>query len=129
MDQLLSEATQFFDEFVHAFATFEGSSVARLFSHPYLAVDEQGNQRVFSGPEDTGKYFQGHLDRYKSDGSERCSYELLEVMALGLHGALVSVTWRLENAAGRKTSSWRESYCVSRKDGQLKAYASIDHAA
>lgn len=129
MDRLISEATQFFDGFVAAFGTFEGSIVARLFVHPYLAVDQYGNQRVFEGPEDTALYFQEHLDRYKSGGCESCSYHSLEVVPMGTLGALTSVTWSLTNADGKETSSWRESYCVSRKNGRMLAYASIDHAA
>ena len=128
VNRLTIEATQFFDAFVAAFVTFDGSVVARLFVHPYLAVDQHGNQKVFDGPEDTAKYFQVHLDSYKSTGSESCRYQLLEVVPVGAQGALASVTWRLENADGKEISSWRESYCVSRHSGQMLAYASIDHA-
>ena len=128
MKQLNSEATQFFDDFVAAFGTFDGSSVARLFIHPYLAVDQHGIQSVFSSPEDTAMYFQGHLERYKSSGAESCRYHSLEVVPIGTLGALASVTWSLASAHGSEISSWRESYCVSRKNGQMLAYASIDHA-
>jgi hypothetical protein len=129
MDRLISEATQFFDDFVDAFGTFEGSIVARLFVHPYLVVDQHGSQSVFEGPEDTAVYFQEYLDGYKSGGSESCSYQSLEVVAIGTLGALASVPWSLTNADGEEINSWRESYCVSRKNGQMLVYASIDHAA
>jgi hypothetical protein len=129
MDRLISEATQFFDNFVAAFDTFEGSAVARLFVHPYLAVDQHGDQSIFDSPDDTAMYFQEHLDAYKSGGSESCSYQSLDVVPMGSLGALASVTWSLTTADGNEISSWRESYCVSRKDGKMLAYASIDHAA
>lgn len=128
MDRLISEATQFFDDFVVAFSTFEGGIVAGLFVHPYLAVDQHGDQSVFERPEDTATYFQKHLDRYKSDGCESCSYQSLEVFPIGRLAALASVKWSLTNADGKEISSWRESYCVSRKNGEMLAYASIDHA-
>ena len=129
MNQLDLEAKQFFDEFVVAFETFRGSTVARLFVHPYMAVDQHGNQRVFDTPKDTSDYFQEHLDRYRSGGSETCSYRFLEVVPIGALGALLSVTWSLENADGNEISCWRESYGVLRKNGRLLAYASIDHVA
>ncbi len=122
------EATQFFDDFVDAFGTFEGSIVARLFVHPYLAVDQHGNQSVFDGPEDTATYFQKHLDGYKSEGSKSCSYQSLEVEPIGSLGAIASVTWSLTGSDENVIASWRESYCVSRKNGEMLAYASIDHA-
>ena len=128
MNRLTTEATQFFDDFVAAFGTFEGSIVARLFVHPYLAVDQHGNQKVFDGPEDTATYFQEYLDGYKFDGSKSCSYQSLEVEPIGTLGAIASVTWSLTSADGNEISSWRESYCVSRKNGKMLAYASIDHA-
>lgn len=129
MNRLAEEATEFFDNFVAAFTTFDGEVVARLFSHPYLAVDQHGNQSVLDCTKDTARYFQNYLDEYKSSGSESCSYKDLEVVPIGKLGALASVTWTLRNAEGVKISSWRESYCVLRKSGQISAYASVDHAA
>jgi hypothetical protein len=128
MDQIAREASKYFDHFVEAFATFEGENVARLFTFPYLSVDHNGNRRVFSKFEETAKYFQEHLDSYKSSGSKSCSYDSLEVTPIGERGALAAVTWSLRNAAGSEINTWRESYCVLRNSGQMLAYASIDHA-
>ena len=129
MNRLVEEATEFFDRFVAAFHTFDGEVVARLFSHPYLAVDQHGNQSVLECIKDTASHFQNYLDEYKTIGSDSCSYENLAVLPIGKMGALASVTWILRNAEGDETSSWRESYCVLRKSGQMKAYATVDHAA
>ena len=128
MSQMLKEAAAFFDSFVHAFATFDGEVVARLFSHPYLAVDQHGQTRAFDNAKATASYFQHHLDNYKTIGSDSCSYEALEVVPIGTPSALVTVTWRLQGADGHELSNWRESYCVLRKEGGMVACSSIDHA-
>ena len=129
MKPLTAEVTAFFDSFVAAFGTFDGEVVSRLFSHPYLAVDQHGNQRVFNGAKAIASYFQHHLDNYKSIGSASCSYEALEIIPVGALSALVTVTWRLQGADGHELSTWRESYCVLQKEGgKLFACASIDHA-
>jgi hypothetical protein len=129
MDQLAREASMYFDHFVEAFATFEGENVARLFTFPYLSVELNGNRRVFSQFVETAKYFQEHLDSYKSSGSKSCSYGSLEVTPIGGRGALAAVTWSLRDAAGSAISDWRESFCVLRINGQILAYASIDHSS
>ena len=129
MTRLTDEAKEFFDQFVAAFGTFDGNVVARLFSHPYVAIDQHGNQKVLICDRETATYFQGYLDNYKSRGSESCCYEDLEVVPMGSLAALISVTWTLKNAEGVGIESWRESYCVLRKGGQLRASVSVDHAA
>lgn len=118
----------YFDHFVEAFATFEGKNVARLFAFPYLSVGQNGNPRVFSQFEETATYFQEYLNSYKSSGCESCCYHALEVIPVGARGALATVTWSLRDAVGSEINTWRESYCVQRNDGQMLAYASIDHA-
>ena len=129
MKQLITEATEFLDSFVAAFSTFDGEVVARLFTYPYLAVDQHGNQSVFHGSKETARYFQKHLDGYKSGGSDSCSYQIHEVMQIGALGALLTVTWTLKDANGDEISSWGESYCVLRTNGKMSAHTSIDHAA
>lgn len=128
MDRLTIEATEFFDNFVAAFSTFDGALVARLFAHPYLAVDQDGNQRVFENTEATARYFQQHLDNYQSSGSESCRYHSLEVTPIGTQGALVTVTWSLRDPQDCERSTWRESYCVLSNNGKMSAHTSIDHA-
>jgi hypothetical protein len=93
-----------------------------------MAVDQEGNRRIISGFEETANYFQEYLDSYKSTGSACCSYDSLEVTPVGERAALAAVTWSLRNAAGVEINSWRESYCVLRNNGQMLAYASVDHA-
>jgi len=128
VDSLTLEATRYFDDFVTAFSTFEGKVVASLFSYPYLAVDQAGMQSVFVDAQQTAEYFQVHLNNYKSEGCESCSYHSLDVVPVGGGGALATVTWLLKDGNGGEISTWRESYCVLRASGKLYAHTSIDHA-
>lgn len=124
----IAAAAAFFDNFVEAFATFQGASVADLFSHPYMAVDQAGKATILDSPANTAPYFQKYLDEYKASGSQTCRYHDLEVVSIGASSALVTVTWSLHDEAGLALDSWRESYCVSSASGRMLAYASIDHA-
>lgn len=128
LDKIKTEAKTFFDSFVTAFATFDGEVVAQLFTHPYMAVDTSGNGRVFNSAPETAAYFQEFLDEYHRSGSRTCSYESMEAVPIGCLAAVVSVKWVLHSADGSETTSWSESYCVSREHGKMLAYASMDHA-
>ncbi len=128
MTPLSGAATEFFDRFVSAFRTFDGKAVSGLFCYPYLAVDQHGSRRVFDNARETARYFQQHLDHYRSIGTVYCSYQALEIVPAGELSALATVTWSLHGADGHELSRWRESYCVVRSAGGLLACASIDHA-
>jgi hypothetical protein len=129
IELLTVEANRFFDDFVTAFSTFSGEVVARLFSHPYMAVDSDGNPTILESPMHTAQYFQNYLEDYKARGSKSCRYDFLEVIQIGSSGALLSATWSLQDSRGETIDSWSESYCVSRTIEGMLAYASIDHAA
>jgi hypothetical protein len=129
IESLTLEANRFFDDFVTAFSTFSGEVVARLFSHPYMAVDSDGNPTILESPAHTAQYFQKYLEDYKGRGSKSCRYDYLDVVPIGSSGALFSVTWSLQDSSGETINSWSESYCVSRTIEGMLAYASIDHAA
>ncbi|MDX5371741.1 MAG: hypothetical protein LPK18_04810 [Pseudomonadaceae bacterium] len=121
-------ARRFFDEFVTAFAAFDGALVAQRYLSPYLACSGPGALRVFVSGEEIGTYFQGILDDYRARGCRSCCYRDLEVVALGADCALASVTWELLDASGAVVTHWRESYNLCRVDGRFRVFASTDHA-
>lgn len=125
---LENEAKLYFERFVDAFSTFDGSVVAKLFTTPYLAVDATGESNVFSTTTDIADYFQSYLDSYKSDGCVSCSFHDLEEFATGSNSAVLTVSWKLLRADKTEVSSWRESYNVLRLNNEIRAYASVDHA-
>lgn len=122
-------ARRFFDEFVAAFATFDGVRVAQRYLSPYLACGGPEDLRVFASPGEIAAYFQGILDDYFARGCRRCRYLDLQVLALGADCALASVTWELLASDGTIVASWRESYNLCRVDGCYRAFVSTDHNA
>jgi hypothetical protein len=123
------QAKVFFDEFVEAFATFDGNEIARRYRVPYLAVQAEGTGRVFQTRAAIAEYFQRIVDGYQSGGCRSCRYGDLEVTAIGRDAALGTVTWDLLRAEGSAITSWRESYLLVRADERLETLASIDHPA
>lgn len=124
---LTAQTTEFFDDFVAAFKTFDGAVIAQRYFSPYVAVQTDGRHKVLEAPSDIAKYFQEFLDQYHANGCRSCGYKELEIATMG-QCVLATVTWELYNIAGGMVSSWRESYSLSEVNGRLLVYASIDHA-
>ena len=123
-DRIISE---YFDDFVDAFATYSGERVAAKFTVPYMVRGEWGNSKLFETFSDVSRYFQSYLDEYRATGCSRCRYSNLDVKWLGSESALASVDWSLLDQADVPVISWSESYLLAVLGDQALAYASIDH--
>lgn len=120
--------TRFFDAFVEAFATFDGTIVAERYSPAFIAVHADGSLESFTAAADIARYFQRFLDGYYADGCRYCGYQALDVVPIGEACVLATVTWELFNESGTLVSSWRESYTLARAPSGLQVFASMDHA-
>jgi hypothetical protein len=129
MAELQSEMRHFFEDFVAAFAEFDGPLIARRYGAPYLALDAQGEARLFASTAEIGAYFQGIVDQYFAQGCRSCRFHGLEVTPLGAAAALASVSWALLNRGGEVIGAWRESYNLARSSAGWRIHASTDHAA
>ena len=126
---LHTDVQRFFDDFVTAFSAFDGQRIAQRYAVPYAAVDAQGTWRRFASTGETGDYFHGVVTQYHLQGCRSCRFHSLEVLAIGPHGALATVTWELLREDASVLSAWRESYTLVRDaDGRLAVAASVDHA-
>ena len=117
----------YFEDFVAAFASFDGNRVANKFSYPYLAKGPGDACNVFNARSELASYFQSYLDDYRSQGCRECRYTSLVVNWLGSECAVASATWNLVDASGASVTSWSESYMLSFADGKAKAFATVDH--
>ncbi len=117
----------FFDDFVAAFSSFDGSRVAEKFSLPYLARGPESVSSVFDSMPHLADYFQSYLDDYYSKGCRQCCYSNLSSRWLGADCAVASVTWDLLDASGASVTSWSESYMLAFTDGRALAFATVDH--
>ena len=121
-------AAAFFDEFVKAFRTFDGSEIARRYVSPYVAVHADGSIDCFSAHLDVVEYFQRVVGGYHRKGCRSCRYHDLDVVSVGRQCALATVTWELLREDGSVVSSWRESYNLARVGEDPRVFASIVHA-
>ncbi len=119
----------FFDEFVEAFSSFDGKTIARRYLAPYLAFHSAQAIQVFMSADETASYFQRIVDAYHVRGCRACRYSDMSVSPLGKECAVGTVSWELLTQDGSVLSAWRESYNLCLVDGRFKVFASTDHAA
>ena len=126
---LEAAASGFFDSFVAAFQSFEGTRIAALYRVPSVALQADGSLGCLTSQADVARYFQALVDDYRAQGCRACRYRDLEVAAIGARSALATVTWDLLDDEGKALKSWRESYNLHRTDaGPWRIFASADHA-
>ncbi len=121
-------ARAFFNDFVDAFGSFNGSLIADRYLAPYLAFHAHGSVQVFMAGTETGAYFQGIVDDYHAQGCRSCRYKDLNVVSLGKDCALGTVTWELLSEDSSVVGTWRESYNLCLVDGRFMVFTSTDHA-
>jgi hypothetical protein len=127
IEGLESRVFSFFEEFVVAFATFDGAKIAERYASPYLAFHAKGRSEVFSSSRDTAQYFQRVVDGYFGKGVRSCSFENLHVTEVGSESAFASVTWKSHGIDGVVLVAWRESYNLWLHEGKCLVFVSTDH--
>ncbi|WJN58543.1 MULTISPECIES: hypothetical protein [unclassified Pseudomonas] len=128
MDALQDEVRRFFEDFVAAFAEFDGALIARRYGAPYLALNAAGEARLFATAADIGDYFQGIVDQYFAQGCRSCRFHGLEITPLGCAAVLASISWELLDSGGEVIGAWRESYNLTRGADGLRIHVSTDHS-
>lgn len=123
----LSQVTKFFDEFVEAFKSFDGTEIAKRYEVPYVALQSTGAIECFSERSQVAQYFQRVVSAYHVEGCRSCRYKELTVEPLGRQCMLGTVTWELLKDDQTVLSSWRESYNLVHVGGELRVFASVDH--
>jgi hypothetical protein len=130
MSQELSVAVvrDFFERFVGAFATFDATKVAELFTTPGVALRRDGSLVPLTTRDDVLKYYQAALDGYREGGCVSCQWSDLELTRMGNRSALAAVSWTLLRQDGSSLAAWRQSYCLAPSLGGPKIFASAMHA-
>lgn len=122
-----NRAREFFDAFVGAFESFNGSMIAERYLAPYLAFHTHGSAQVFMSSAEIGSYFQKIVDECHAKGCRCCRYKDLAILPLGRECALGTVTWELLSEELAVVGAWRESYNLCLVDGRFMIFASTDH--
>jgi hypothetical protein len=125
--EISGDIQKFFEAFCTAFREFDAALIAQRYAVPYTSLNSDGVHQVFGTHEQIGQYFQGFLNKYYEQGCRSCRFKELEVVPLGQRSALASVTWELLRNDRSVASTWRESYNLTRSNGEFLIYASTDH--
>jgi hypothetical protein len=118
---------EFFDRFVEAFATFDAANVAVLFATPGVALGTTCSIVALTTRDDTLRYYQTALDRYREGGCTSCGWSRLETVAMGRDAVLATVTWHLLKADGSLLATWRQSYSLALGGPEPLIFASAMH--
>lgn len=117
----------FFNDFVLAFASFQGEVIAQRYAAPYLALRADASHELFASDDDIARYFQNIVDGYYQQGARSCRYRDFDWLAVGPAHVLATVTWELLDSRGEVISAWRESYTLALQSGTYRITTSIDH--
>jgi hypothetical protein len=98
------EIALFFDGFVEAFSTFDGTAVGRLFVAPGVALSE--------------------MERYRASGCRSCHYSNLETHFLNDKTVIATASWDLLHQNGSVISRWRQAYFLSRFGREWRIFGS-----
>jgi len=123
------EISRFFDRFVEAFATFDGTVVGRLFVAPGVALKQDGTLQGFSSQEDVEAYYQAALDHYRASGCRSCRYSNLEIRFLNDRSVIATASWDLLHQDGSVINHWRQAYFMSRFGGEWRIFRSTRRTA
>ena len=119
-----NQIVRYFDDFVEAFATFDGKKVGRLFAAPAVALKRDGALQGFATLHEIEAYYQAALDRYRASDCRECRYSNLETQFLNHTSAIATASWDLLREDGSVVAHWRQTYFLSRSDGSWRAYGS-----
>jgi hypothetical protein len=119
-----AEIARIFDQFVDAFATFDGKIVGWLFIAPGVALKQDGTLQGFSTRSDIETYYQTALDQYRAAGCRGCRYSGLEIFALNDSSVVATVSWDLLRQDGSVIRHWRQAYFLTRAAGAWRIYGS-----
>jgi hypothetical protein len=79
---------EFFEAFVTAFGSFNGSRVAALYHVPGVALRGDGSIQCLQSRAEVEGFFQRALDGYRRDGCRAARFKDLDVVPMGGRSAL-----------------------------------------
>jgi|ERR1700738_2884524 hypothetical protein len=124
---LASDIHGFFDDFVRAFCTFDGTKIAARYHAPGIALRADGLIQVMEMHSEIERVFEAAVAGYHRDGCRGIRFTDLEVVPMGERAVLGTVTWELLREDGSVLRRWRQSYNLVRVDSRWMVFASTHH--
>lgn len=108
--------------------TFDVDEVNQFFHLPCFFIGADGSVSLFRVPDDISAFHRPRLDSFRKGGVKKPRAKDFEVVSLGTHSALVSVTWEQFREDDSLERCWRHSYNVINTDTGWKILVSTFQA-
>ena len=96
--------------------TGDVDEVNQFFHLPCIFVGADGSISLFVAEEDISTFHRPRLESFQNGGVKKPRAKDLEVVSLGTHSALVSVTWEQCREDDSIERTWRHSYNAVKTD-------------
>ena len=90
--------------------------VNQFFHLPCIFVGADGSISLFKAAEDISTFHHPRLEIFRKGGVKKSKAKNFEAISLGMHSALVSVTWEQCREDDSIERTWRHSYNVVKTD-------------
>ncbi len=124
---LAADIHEFFDDFVRAFCTFDGTQIAARYYVPGIALRADGSIQVMQAQSEVERVFEAAVAGYHREGCRGIRFKDLDVVPMGERAVLGTVTWELLREDGSVLRRWRQSYHLVRAEAGWKIFASTHH--
>lgn len=125
--QVKSQVQAFLDEYMRAFDSISGDSIAALYHAPCVTMRGDGSIHCLQSRDELARFFQGVADTYHRDGYRSSRFSNLEVAPIGARSILATVDWELLREDGSVLRQWRQSYNLVHVDGGWQILVSTFH--
>ena len=90
---LAADIHEFFDDFVRAFCTFDGTQIAARYDVPGIALRADGSIQVMQAQSEVERVFEAAVAGYHREGCRGIRFKDLDVVPMGEQAVLGTVTW------------------------------------
>ena len=125
---LFYEVESFFQGYKRAFDAIDIDAIAALHHAPCIKIHGDGSVQNLSTPAAVRDFFRELIDKYRGRSDHRGGRFLdLEVVPIGAHAALASVTWEQYRSDGSVYRRFRRSYNLIRARSEWKIPVATAH--
>jgi hypothetical protein len=121
------DINDFFNDFVRAFCTFDGTQIAARYYSPCVALRANGSIDVMPSRQVIETVFEAAVEGYHREGCRGIRFKDLDVVPMGERAVLGTVTWELLREDGTVLRQWRQSYNLVHVDTRWMVFASTHH--
>jgi len=126
VQQLEAEVREFVETYNATFRSIDGHRIAALYHSPCVTLRGDGSIHSLASDQ-LVSFFQGVVDTYQREGYRDSRFEIVQVVPLGGHSALVMLDWEMLRGDGSLIRGWRQSYNLVRTKDVWQILVSTFH--